>query len=109
MATKTLTQKLHSLTLDSDLKILNEFFSEPCSNLNFTYIAKFEYNANGRTELITIFNNSNELVCEISKKEIENIHTKFLAKQNIKILKERIESGDIESIKILFLRNCIFN
>lgn len=105
---KTSTQKVKELTLNSEFKILNEFYSESCSNLNFAYIAKFDYTTYGRIDSIKIFNNNEKLVCQISKKEIEGVCTKYLAKQNIKTLKENIKNGDTESMKLLFLYNCIF-
>lgn len=108
MATKTVTQKVKTLTLDSNFKVLDEFICEPELYSNFEYLAKFEYNSHNKIEKIKIFNINNDLICEISRKDIENTNTNLLSKQNSKNLIEKIKNGDNSSIKKLFLYNCFF-
>ena len=109
MAKKLSTQKLHSLTLDSNFNLLKEYTFEPNFYTNFDYIAKFKYNDNNRVEKIILFDKNDNLISEISKSEIEELNTQTLRQQSPRLLKEKIKDGETSYIKILFLYNCFFN
>lgn len=108
MAAQITSKKVRFVTLNSDFEILKKFYSDVnLHSLNYDYVAAFNYNKNGKIDLINILTCNSETICKITKKEIEKVNTKLLSKQKIPALKEKSKS-DNKSLKLLFLYNCFF-
>ena len=104
--TKTRT-KLHAITLNENLDILKEIFTETeLPFLHFTYVAIFHYSQN-KINKIEINDYKGNIVCTISYLEIKKISIKELSHTNNQILLEEIKLGNLKSFKKLFLKKCL--